>query len=642
MEHAPGSAGDVRFLALLSNLDAVIAEVGLVATVKQVRHSLSSRLGLPEVALDGWSAEISALTDVAVRRLGVAREQQPPPGEVEDGPAQHEDGQVVVAAADAEEGQHVGDAEPAVPVLLDAQGSDPAAPAPPEEAQQAGPPQNDAGAPPRRRQYCGTWSHTDHAVRKSPESIEKAAFGELVVSTLNELFRKAAAPPKRMKMNHVVKLSVWQELHQNGKKHYHFPILADSPWYVEPLRRALQDQGIYTHFSADHDYYWTSVIYLAVPSGLPGGKTQADLDPEPWLSPGHPSVRDSLLDIPRGARPSDKGRVRRYLGESTDTARASSSVAFSDKEFSAFVLHRGMRSLTELLAWVRTQSEKRASLPPEQRAVLVGMEAYCYRNQADLKRRLSFAWEIADAPSKVAMKAKTAWEMVVAACEHDCVCEGSWVSRTEALLKWQCGGFPSNVPPQEQPESSVLRRALRTALQQGAQKHTNVFLYGPNTSGKSHVLKPLMDIFAGCVFLRPVGKGNYPLQDIFGAKVCVLQDVRVTTFKLSWDDMLVWFEGERFTVPFPRNMHGKDEEYSERAPIFISTGAKFSMPDIEAQRLRVNVADQNEMMGARFRFFHFPRSLAEHEKKVTPTCAACFARWLQEAPAPPSEPGTWL
>ena len=59
MEHAPGSAGDVRFLALLNNLDAVIVEVGLVATVKQVRHSLSSRLGLPEVALDGWSADLA-------------------------------------------------------------------------------------------------------------------------------------------------------------------------------------------------------------------------------------------------------------------------------------------------------------------------------------------------------------------------------------------------------------------------------------------------------------------------------------------------------------------------------------------------------------------------------------------------------
>ena len=73
MEHAPGSAGDVRFLALLSNLDAVIAEVGLVATVKQVRHSLSSRLGLPEVALDGWSAESLLAARLLAAKLQAAR-----------------------------------------------------------------------------------------------------------------------------------------------------------------------------------------------------------------------------------------------------------------------------------------------------------------------------------------------------------------------------------------------------------------------------------------------------------------------------------------------------------------------------------------------------------------------------------------
>ena len=73
MEHAPGSAGDVRFLALLNNLDAVIAEVGLVATVKQVRHSLSSRLGLPEVALDGWSAESLLAARLLAAKLQAAR-----------------------------------------------------------------------------------------------------------------------------------------------------------------------------------------------------------------------------------------------------------------------------------------------------------------------------------------------------------------------------------------------------------------------------------------------------------------------------------------------------------------------------------------------------------------------------------------
>ena len=154
------------------------------------------------------------------------------------------------------------------------------------------------------------------------------------------------------------------------------------------------------------------------------------------------------------------------------------------------------------------------------------------------------------------------------------------------------------------PPLEALREAIVLALKQGSQKHTNVFLYGPNTSGKSHILKPLMEIYSECCFLRPAGKGNYPLEDLFGKKVCVLQDVRTSTFKLAWDDLLVWFEGEKFTVPLPRNRHSKDRLYIEQAPVFISTGSKFCISDQEAASLKIDPPEQNRMMDARFRFFH--------------------------------------
>ena len=66
-------------------------------------------------------------------------------------------------------------------------------------------------------------------------------------------------------------------------------------------------------------------------------------------------------------------------------------------------------------------------------------------------------------------------------------------------------------------------------------------------------MKPLVAIFGPDAFTRSVGKGNYPLQDIFDKKVCVLQDIRTETYKLSWDSLLVWWEGESFRVPLPQN-----------------------------------------------------------------------------------------
>ena len=172
-------------------------------------------------------------------------------------------------------------------------------------------------------------------------------------------------------------------------------------------------------------------------------------------------------------------------------------------------------------------------------------------------------------------------------------------------------------------------------------KHQNVFLHGPNTSGKSHVFKPLVAIFEGTVFLRPVGKGNFPMQQIFAKKVCVLQDCRVNTFKLGFDALLVWFEGEDFPVPVPQNKNEGDPLYTGRAPVFITAGSKFRINPEEARTLDLNVREQNEMMDARFKHFHFPCTVPKRKKVKVPVCKKCFAFWLLSGSgAAPSVPAS--
>ena len=176
--------------------------------------------------------------------------------------------------------------------------------------------------------------------------------------------------------------------------------------------------------------------------------------------------------------------------------------------------------------------------------------------------------------------------------------------------------------------SAMVRAAIRRALIEGCKKHTNVFFYGPNTSGKSHVVKPLAEIFKKKVFKRPVGTSNFALKDIFGKKVCVLQDVRVSTFKIGFDSLLVWWEGESFPVPLPQNKYDGDKEYTERAPVFVTAGAKFRIPKTEAEALQVNAAEQDDMMDARFQYFFFPHTLKKEEKVEVAPCAHCFAKWV--------------
>ena len=55
---------------------------------------------------------------------------------------------------------------------------------------------------------------------------------------------------------------------------------------------------------------------------------------------------------------------------------------------------------------------------------------------------------------------------------------------------------------------------------------------------------------------------------------------------------------------------------------------KRGIAEEEAQKLGVDAAEQNRMMEARFRNFHFPRSLSKDEKVEVPACTACFSKWV--------------
>jgi len=99
-------------------------------------------------------------------------------------------------------------------------------------------------------------------------------------------------------VNRILKCGVFLELHANGKRHYHFTLLADAPFGYHDIFLALLRQGVYVWFSATHSYYWTTLLYVATPSDEPGGKSEDDIDKDPWFSLGHPSVLDSLRAIP--------------------------------------------------------------------------------------------------------------------------------------------------------------------------------------------------------------------------------------------------------------------------------------------------------------------------------------------------------
>ena len=195
---------------------------------------------------------------------------------------------------------------------------------------------------------------------------------------------------------------------------------------------------------------------MSTPSSYPGGKEEKDLDLSPWLSPEHPPIMQLVADIPRGARATDKARVRRYLGRGAQ-AGGSRDVSFSDKEFAAHVVAKQLGTVTELLAWVMNGADNLRALRAEERSVVVGMDSYCFKNQRDLAQRLAFVWGRHSAPRALAAAQTSAWGEVLAAQQRPSVCAGRWTPLTESLLKLHCQVYPSSAPAAERPLSDALR-----------------------------------------------------------------------------------------------------------------------------------------------------------------------------------------
>ena len=464
-----------------------------------------------------------------------------------------------------------------------------------------------------QRQYLGTWARS---------TMAKATFGDLLWKLGKACFRGSN--------NFIRKASVFEELHQDGSSHLHFPVLADKPWSWLSLWRRLRKQGISVHWSSAHSYYWGALIYVAVPSE---SKPKDKLDSQPWLSPDHPTMEESLRDIPRGARRCDKDRVRAFLG----IAATGATAVMTDVEFAKYITDNDWRTRLQVLANIET-AVKRNQDDDKARAA----QEFIFRRRNDLNDIIAFAYEVKAAPKTLVSMSTTAWEAVESAHRNGvCTCEGRWIPLTEELLRLQQSAFPEESPAGEKPQGDTVRAAFVNALKTGAQKHVNVFIYGDRSTGKSHLLDPLVKIFGtgdDGVFLRPGGRGNFPLQGLLGKRACVLQDIRSESFGLEWDTLLVWLEGQPFSVPLPRNKCSSDAIYTAAAPIFATAGEKLRISVAECNRTGLDARQQNEMMNVRWRCFHFCHKFNERTVVRVPPCPRCFATWLvaavSSAPAP--------
>lgn len=448
-----------------------------------------------------------------------------------------------------------------------------------------------------RRVYSISFAHTAMEGRRKPSDFEKEQFAVLATEVHTQCFqrqvRAEGVPP-----NKVENIMVFKERHADGQWHIYGVVECTRPYGAMQMQRALQQQRqVYTSFGTDHTYFWTAVIYAAIPSEH---KAPQEMDPAPFHSSGR-TLREVLADIPRGARAADRTKVLAFLGLEHRSNAPKAATPVSD-----------------LAERIRTNNWTSA----EQLAVAAGRardddpefyQAMLAMGSRKAEEFIKWVWAmeggvqepVVDRLDKLRHTSQTA----------ACVCGGQWATAVEQLLLHQgiC--------------SETFRAHVLRALRLGRKKGTNVLITGAPDAGKSFAIKPLVKIFNA--FITRGQRERFPLQGLPGSEIVYLQDVRFDSFGLCWDDWLRWGEDEPLMINLPRNDAGaKSVRYEGTAPLFASMADIFSFPLDLARREGRNVEKENRQFRSRWQIIDFTRAIPEAHRNVDlepcPRCAACW------------------
>jgi hypothetical protein len=94
--------------------------------------------------------------------------------------------------------------------------------------------------------------------------------------------------------------------------------------------------------------------------------------------------------------------------------------------------------------------------------------------------------------------------------------------------------------------------------------------------GKSMLLKGLNSVFGTSAVLHMPEVGSFPLVDLPGKKVVLLDDWRSSQSILSYATQCLWYDGSAVSIVRPQNQPGVSGHYLYQgtAPIFATTKAR--------------------------------------------------------------------
>ena len=227
----------------------------------------------------------------------------------------------------------------------------------------------------------------------------------------------------------------------------------------------------------------------------------------------------------------------------------------------------------------------------------------------DIRRELSCIWDcvhgmVNELPSRE--------DCMNTAFSSQCACSGFVFNNMKAILE------------RNSIDKSEFCNTVLDSLVSGAGKGKNIAVVGKSNTGKTTLLASLASVFGSeNVFRRPLTNASFPLINLPNKLVVIMNDFSIESSALNIKDLLVWFEGEDFTINLPKNHSKIDHDYNYHAPIFVTSGEKLAVK--KGNYLDVS---QTDMLDNRFVYFELFKTIPSPVDSKAKLCARCFMRFL--------------
>ena len=417
----------------------------------------------------------------------------------------------------------------------------------------------------KKRVYLVTFVHP--RVERSVDGVQLLAPETVGKPGVLERVLEACARPVYHNMKdsrvgstvHVKTAGVWSEAHKPDAEarthmHFHVALLAEAQFSFLPVKRALLLRfALASHWSCDHDGYWSAVRYCSLPSPR---KPVDSLDHHPLLYAAvgaHPPL-DMCTHEPATAV---ARRAKRLAAEQRAAGAGKKEPRATDMDLWPIVVAAGIRNTSDgdvgrlkLMAHVKAHCS-------------AAIQEFVFRNRSRLAALIDDVWQWEEVEAAVAASQRSRVDCLREAATSQCVCAGEWPRFVASAL------LANGVNVGE------LASDVFASLDSGRGPRTPVIVLAgaQGGEGKSIFLKGLAAVFQPREVFHAPQPGSFPLLGLDMAKVAILDDFRFDQTVLSYQTQCLWFDGSGLPIARPQNQPGLYGHmvYSGTAPVFAST-----------------------------------------------------------------------